>query len=216
VTTFPDVTKTWQLIPVGWMQAENLTTGTSPTTFSPDDPVTRGQFATFTWRWKDPPPVAIDETSPGCADATDGINGRWFRVNPFVSNEPMESLDCTTQRDAVWCEYSGYPIFELGNFFGWGDFTGTATGADSCPDYLADRCDAAVFIARGESVFAGSIPHDSFVTLAARSDSILDEGWDMPSDGGPDEFSRFYCPWFTSQAEALAAFETGRADCAGI
>jgi hypothetical protein len=65
-TTFPDVFKDWQLVPVGWMEAEGITTGTTPTTFSPEDPVTRGQFATFAWRWKGEPAVVIDEDSPAC------------------------------------------------------------------------------------------------------------------------------------------------------
>lgn len=35
---------------VHWMVEWGITTGTSPTTFSPDDPLTRGQIATFLWR----------------------------------------------------------------------------------------------------------------------------------------------------------------------
>jgi len=35
---------------VAWMVHWELTTGTTPTTFSPDDPVNRGQIATFMWR----------------------------------------------------------------------------------------------------------------------------------------------------------------------
>ncbi len=35
---------------VRWMVEWDITTGTSPTTFSPDDPLTRGQIATFLWR----------------------------------------------------------------------------------------------------------------------------------------------------------------------
>lgn len=36
---------------VGWMVAEGITTGTSPTTYDPDAPVTRGQLATFLYRY---------------------------------------------------------------------------------------------------------------------------------------------------------------------
>jgi N-acetylmuramoyl-L-alanine amidase/S-layer homology domain len=35
---------------VQWLSEAGITTGTSPTTFSPDDFVTRGQMATFLWR----------------------------------------------------------------------------------------------------------------------------------------------------------------------
>lgn len=80
--TFPDVFKPWQIVPVGWMEAEEITTGTSPTTFSPEDPVTRGQFATFAWRWKDEPLVVPDDSTPLCdgIDHFDGVGIGWNRV----------------------------------------------------------------------------------------------------------------------------------------
>ena len=37
---------------VGWMSAEGITTGTTPTTFSPHDPVDRAQAITFLYREK--------------------------------------------------------------------------------------------------------------------------------------------------------------------
>lgn len=37
--------------PVAWLVARGITTGTSATTYSPDDPVTRGQMAAFLWRF---------------------------------------------------------------------------------------------------------------------------------------------------------------------
>ena len=40
---------------VTWLAASGITTGTSPTTFSPSDPVTRGQMAAFLHRYKDSP-----------------------------------------------------------------------------------------------------------------------------------------------------------------
>ncbi len=47
--------------PVAWMVIEGITTGTSPTTFSPDAPVTRGQLATFLWRYAGrPAPTPTD------------------------------------------------------------------------------------------------------------------------------------------------------------
>jgi hypothetical protein len=41
---------------VTWLASEGITAGTSPTTFSPDDPVTRAQMATFLWRLAGEPP----------------------------------------------------------------------------------------------------------------------------------------------------------------
>ncbi|RMH67864.1 MAG: hypothetical protein D6683_17480 [Actinomyces sp.] len=37
----------WYTVAVDWLAANAITTGTTPTTFSPDDPVTRGQMVTF-------------------------------------------------------------------------------------------------------------------------------------------------------------------------
>ncbi|RMH77160.1 MAG: hypothetical protein D6683_09270 [Actinomyces sp.] len=55
--------------PVKWAYKSGITTGTSPTTFSPDDPVTRGQMAVFLWRLAGKPAV----TAPhGFSDVPDG------------------------------------------------------------------------------------------------------------------------------------------------
>lgn len=61
---FPDVVTSWQLTPVGWMVALGITTGTSATTFSPNDIVTRGQLATFFYRYKGSPEVVVDIAHP--------------------------------------------------------------------------------------------------------------------------------------------------------
>ena len=63
---FTDVVKPWQIAPVGWMLAEGITTGTSPTSFSPDSPATRAQIATFFHRYHGSPEVEIDPSSPAC------------------------------------------------------------------------------------------------------------------------------------------------------
>ena len=77
-TGFPDVVRDWQRLPVGWMEAEGITTGTSQTTFSPEALVTRGQFATFAYRWKGSPRVTLDPASPACGNS--GPAGRPDRV----------------------------------------------------------------------------------------------------------------------------------------
>ena len=55
---FGDVFKDWQQDAISWMFNNGITTGTSPTTFSPDDTVTRGQLAAFFYRYKGSPLVA--------------------------------------------------------------------------------------------------------------------------------------------------------------
>lgn len=67
---FTDVVASWQQGPVSWMATTDpvITTGTSSTTFSPNDLVTRGQLATFFWRYKGKPTVSLDSASPYCGD----------------------------------------------------------------------------------------------------------------------------------------------------
>ena len=48
---FNDVARgRYYTLPIDWLKDQGITTGTSPSTFSPDDVVTRAQMATFLWR----------------------------------------------------------------------------------------------------------------------------------------------------------------------
>ena len=67
---FVDVVAGWQQQPVAWMVANKITTGTSPTTFSPNEPVSGGELATFFYRYKGSPAVAVKPHSPPCAAFT--------------------------------------------------------------------------------------------------------------------------------------------------
>ncbi|MEQ8841423.1 MAG: S-layer homology domain-containing protein [Acidimicrobiales bacterium] len=55
---------------VGWMVAEGITTGTSPTSFSPDRPVTRGEVAAFLHRAAGSPTVTVAEAGV-CTEAAE-------------------------------------------------------------------------------------------------------------------------------------------------
>ena len=63
---FFDVTAVWQQDAVSWMSHNAITTGTTPTTYSPEHVATRGEIATFFHRYKGSPGVAIDPASPQC------------------------------------------------------------------------------------------------------------------------------------------------------
>ncbi len=70
-----------------------ITTGTSPLTFSPDDTVTRGQLAAFFYRFKDSPDVVFDAESRTCDPFFEGE-----RFNLFISREDSgaaDNPDCT-------------------------------------------------------------------------------------------------------------------------
>ena len=72
-TEFTDVDRSWQITPIGWMVLTGLTTGTSPTTFSPENSATRGQLAAFLHRYSGSPLVTIDESSPSCETIPPGL-----------------------------------------------------------------------------------------------------------------------------------------------
>ncbi|MEM7141030.1 MAG: S-layer homology domain-containing protein [Actinomycetota bacterium] len=68
---FSDVHAGWQQGAVSWMAANAITTGTTPSTFAPDDFVTRGQLAAFFYRYQDEPPVTVDDATPLCGGPAD-------------------------------------------------------------------------------------------------------------------------------------------------
>ena len=70
---FTDVTQSWQVDAVAWMAKRGITTGTSPTRFSPDAPLTRAQAATFLYRFAGSPSVSLDATN--CGGGSGGGNG---------------------------------------------------------------------------------------------------------------------------------------------
>ena len=54
---------------VAWAVEQGITSGTSETTFSPNEPCTRGQIATFLYRCWNAPPAAIPAEEPPAAPA---------------------------------------------------------------------------------------------------------------------------------------------------
>ena len=64
--SFNDVHATWQQDSVSWASDTGITTGTTPTTFSPDDTLTRAHLVTFLHRYQDKPEVTVDPTTPEC------------------------------------------------------------------------------------------------------------------------------------------------------
>ncbi|MEQ8840660.1 MAG: S8 family serine peptidase [Acidimicrobiales bacterium] len=74
-SVFDDVaTGEWYTQAVAWASAVGVTTGTAPGRFSPDEPVTRGQLATFMWRTAGQPSPAFGsgfrDVAPGAFYAT--------------------------------------------------------------------------------------------------------------------------------------------------
>ena len=68
---FSDVVAGWQQDPVSWMSHTGITTGTSPTTFAPEDTLTRAQLVTFLYRYQGEPEVTLNTSTPDCDPTTD-------------------------------------------------------------------------------------------------------------------------------------------------
>ena len=63
---FVDVVAGWQQRGVPWMAHTGITTGTSATTFAPEDTLTRAHLVTFLYRYQNEPDVTINTTTPTC------------------------------------------------------------------------------------------------------------------------------------------------------
>jgi hypothetical protein len=85
--------------PVQWMANEAITNGTTPTTFSPARPMGRGEAATFLYRYKDEPPVAVDPASPACLPWHRG------RINPTPADAVQEFVDFIGFKSATLSEF---------------------------------------------------------------------------------------------------------------
>ena len=66
---FSDVVAAWQQGGVSWMSHTGITTGTSPTTFAPEDTLTRADLVTFLYRYQDEPDVTLNTTTSTCDPA---------------------------------------------------------------------------------------------------------------------------------------------------
>lgn len=119
-TAFKDVpTGVYYYEPVLWALDENITSGTSETTFGPNDPCSRGQIITFLWRAAgSPEPMS----SGHCADVPAGVyyakavdwaveEGIFYGTN-FEPNAPCTRMMAV---EFMW-KYAGYPDAPRANF----------------------------------------------------------------------------------------------------
>ena len=141
--SFVDVLSGWQQGPVSWMASTSITTGTSPTMFSPDRTLTRAQLITFLYRYNDSPPVTIDPDAPTCppteqepevvtpvdtgsgpyGDVPDGSGRFWWLAHPHAGS--------------------------IARLKDMGVFVGTeCAGGNFCPDDPVDHATFSVWLAR--------------------------------------------------------------------
>ncbi|MYG55529.1 MAG: hypothetical protein F4163_07825 [Acidimicrobiaceae bacterium] len=88
---FDDVFRGWQHAPVAWLATTGITTGTSPTTFSPNKTLTRADLLTFLYRYQGEPDVTVDPDSPICdptsfkAVAAGGLHSCGVRTDDVIA-----------------------------------------------------------------------------------------------------------------------------------
>jgi len=97
----------WYRDYVGWAYANDITTGTSPTTFAPNSNVTRGQFATFLYRMAGEPavsgshgfrdvPAGMFYSTPvlwaAQTKVTTGTNSTTFDPNEYITREQLITM----------------------------------------------------------------------------------------------------------------------------
>ena len=86
--SFVDVVAGWQQEPVSWMSNTGITTGTSPTTFAPEDTLTRAQLITFLYRYQDEPDVTVNTSTPICDPAGDAETVEQYQPGDTIAGFP--------------------------------------------------------------------------------------------------------------------------------
>ena len=88
---FNDVHKDWQRNSVSWASHTEITTGTSATTFEPDQTLTRAHLVTFLWRYQDKPDVTVDPDTPLCDPEAEAAAAAVAASHVELSSVPDEA-----------------------------------------------------------------------------------------------------------------------------
>ncbi len=113
--SFSDVTSGWQQQPVAWLSHNKITTGTSPTTFTPGGQLTRAQLITFLYRYKgEPAAVIADPQTPGETD--DNMSACKAPLGPFKTVSTGYGPSCAIRTDdTLTCWYNIANLYDGGD-----------------------------------------------------------------------------------------------------
>ena len=119
-TGFTDVAASaYYAAPVAWAVKNGITSGTSATTFGPDQTCTRGQIITFLWKAAGAPNCGIDGNfTDVAASAYYAYAARWAKENGIASGDTFSpDAPCTREMamEFMW-RYSGSPIVPDADF----------------------------------------------------------------------------------------------------
>ena len=142
--SFVDVLSGWQQGPVSWMASTGITTGTSPTMFSPDGTLTRAQLITFLYRYNNSPPVTVDPDAPTCPPT-----GQEPEVVAPVDAGSGPYGDVAFTDDWLLQEWWDPHADSIARLKDLGVFDGTeCEGGNFCPDDPVDQATFSVWLMR--------------------------------------------------------------------
>lgn len=155
---------------VGWLAAVNITTGTGPGLFSPNDLVTRGQMATFLWRYAGEPggsPAAGFFDVPNgrfytkavdwlkAQGITTGVGANRFAPDDQVTRGQMATFLWRLEGEPAGSPPAGFSDVRAGAFYAdavdWLLYRGITTGVGGnrfAPDDPVTRAQMATFLWR--------------------------------------------------------------------
>lgn len=190
IGSLPNATQT----AVNQLKQLEITAGTTPTTFSPYDTLTREQMGSFLARTLR---IAVESATAGADNL--GLQGQWHRDN---YGQGQERLFCNVTGSTVKCRFIS-PNTDSPPQIAIGAFIGSPT--TTCPAYLGEWdafCSGASAVAQGTMTIR-TADGTSLVfqeTLATDTGGKMLLSWDDPGPQGTE----FYCPWFRSYATTLA------------
>jgi parallel beta-helix repeat protein len=141
------------------MVQQEITTGTTASTFSPEDTVTRGQAATFFYRYKDSPAVVVDPNHPATpvceaqvpGPATTGI----LDINTDTTLIQNHNGEIDIGADNVTLDCAGHSVT--------GNGSGTGINVDGRTGVTVRRCHVSGF--------------EIGIVLGSSSFNIIDGNW---------------------------------------
>ncbi|MBQ9412764.1 MAG: S-layer homology domain-containing protein [Oscillospiraceae bacterium] len=165
---FTDVHKgDWYADAVTWALSRNITTGTSDTTFSPDQKCTRAQILTFLWRAEGSPAVDRSASFSDVKD-TDYYSGaaKWAKAWGLILGSKLNGGEACTRKDTVlllW-RLAGMPAADsavrfsdvesgsaLGSAVSWALSRGITSGTSDTtfsPEMICTRAQIVTFLNR--------------------------------------------------------------------
>jgi len=182
---FDDVVAPWQLDPVAWMFENGITTGTSTTTFSPDDHLTRGQVAVLLHRLEgspdSPAPVQFSDVVVDWQlgpvgwmlqqGITTGTSSTRFSPNATVTRGQLA---------AFFYRYKGSPAVVIDDeSFGCVTFDSLA-GLNTIGDFSS-------FVASGTARWEQSVPGIQNIRIHSTADGAQQPSFWLPPSGDGDQ-----------------------------